>query len=423
MSLPLARARLGARLWVCALAATLAAACFDAGEAAPPVPLPPSVPTVPTVPPPPPPPPLPFPDACDPSMMPDEACYVAKRAPSSAEVALALELAHGYIGRHPPATLPWDWGEGVLMYAMAELGRVTADERVRAYYRDYIEHHLARGYELVWSDSCPPALAAIQLYVETGDPRYASVAEGVLRYLTELAPRTEEGGISHLGTYFASIRTLWVDSLFMFGMVLNRWAEVGGDARALELMGEQRAIFSARLQSPAGFFVHADRWPVPQDPDVYWARGNAWVMAGVADYLRVRTLRRERDDAAGAAFAAQVAAAVGAQDPATGGWHTVLNRPETYLETSAAGLFAYGMARAYRYGQLGEEALPPVRRALDAVRAAVVRGDPAGPVVTKVSGPTDVGTYASYSSVPLVDDISYGTGAAILALIESSGLP
>jgi hypothetical protein len=63
-------------------------------------------------------------------------------------------------------------------------------------------------------------------------------------------------------------------------MVLDGWAEVGGDARALELMGEQLAIFAARLRARAGFFVHADRWPGLRDPDVCWARGNAWALAG-----------------------------------------------------------------------------------------------------------------------------------------------
>jgi unsaturated rhamnogalacturonyl hydrolase len=100
-----------------------------------------------------------------------------------------------------------------------------------------------------------------------------------------------------------------------------------------------------------------------------------------------------------------------------------MNRPgEIYLETSASALFSYGIARAYRYGLVGEEELDAARRALDGIRAAIVEDDQGRPVVTGISGPTDVGTYESYAEVPLQEDISYGVGATILALVEMSGL-
>jgi len=361
-----------------------------------------------------------FPDACDPRDVPDASCYAARRDPASAEVALALAIAHRFIEVHPAVELRWDWGEGVLMYAMTEVWRVTGDARVRDYYRAYIDHHLARGYDVVWSDSCPPALAAIALHVETGDERYARVAEDVSTYLDERALRTEDGGISHLGTL--GIRTLWIDSLFMFGMVLNRWAEVRDERRPLDEMGAQLAIFARRLQSPGGLFVHADGWPLPQDPDVYWGRGNAWVTVAAADYLRVRRLRRDDDAAAAAILEAQAAAVLAVQD-AGGGWRTVLNRPETYVETSATALFAYGLARGYRYGVLGVDVLPAVHRAVTAVENAVVVDDDGRPIVTGISGPTIVGRYDEYAAVKTEDDVSYGVGAAILALVERSGLP
>jgi unsaturated rhamnogalacturonyl hydrolase len=358
-------------------------------------------------------------DACDARAAPDAACYAARRDPASDDVALALAIARRYVDEHPVAELRWGWEDGVLLYAMTELARVTGDAGIAAYYRDFIDQHLDR-YDLVWSDSCPPALAAIARYAETGDARYAAVARDVLRYLDETALRTDDGGISHLGVL--DVRTLWIDSLFMFGMVLNRWAEVGGDRGALGEMRDQLAIFGRRLQAPGGLFVHADGWPEPQEPDVFWARGNAWVTVATADYLRVRALRHQGDAAAEDRLAAQVAAVLAAQD-ATGAWHTVVNRPESYLETSATALFAYGMARGYRYGAVGDEVLPAVASAVAAVRAAIARDEAGRPVVTGISGPTIVGTYASYAEVPRLDDASYGVGAAILALIEASGLP
>ena len=46
-----------------------------------------------------------------------------------------------------------------------------------------------------------------------------------------------------------------------------------------------------------------------------------------------------------------------------------------------------------------------------------------GPIVIDISGPTMAGTRAVYAQVPLREDISFGVGSVLLALIESSGLP
>ena len=129
----------------------------------------------------------------------------------------------------------------------------------------------------------------------------------------------------------------------------------------------------------------------------------------------------------------QVAAIIDTQDPATGLWWTVINRPgETYLETSASALFIYGMARGWRYGYLGDEVLPAIALGLEGLATQIVDGDgqpfdpsssTGAPVVTGTSQPTSVGTFDYYANIGVQDDIPYGIGAVLLALTETSGLP
>ena len=214
-----------------------------------------------------------------------------------------------------------------------------------------------------------------------------------------------------------------IDSLFMFGMVLNRQGKLADDVEALALMSEQLAIFSRVLQADNGLMVHADDWSQPFDTDIYWGRGNGWVTASLAAYLRIRFPRGESDPDATCMFQDHVSGVLDTQDEASGMWWTVMNRPgETYLETSATALFAYGMARAYRYDLLGETELESAKRAVEAVRSMVKRDDQNRPYVTGISGVTDVSTFEQYAAVPLEDDLNYGVGAVILALIETSGL-
>ncbi len=349
-----------------------------------------------------------------------EACYASNRDPSSAEIALATEIALRYIDEHPARSEFWDWRAGVLMFALTELHRVTGDVRLRDYYQQWLDYHIDRGYTILVNDNCPPALTAISLLSETSTDAYQQVVDDVLFYLTDLAPRVE-GGISHLGTI--GVESLWLDSLFMFGMVLTRWGELSEETQYLDMFSEQLAIFASRMQDESGLLVHAYGWPGEIDTDIFWARGNSWVTVSTADYLRARVLAEETDPQATQIFADQLQGILETQDPESGMWWTLMNREgEIYLETSATALFAYAIARAHRYGIVGEEELDAALRAVDGVKEAIVDDENGRPVVTGISGPTDLGTYDFYAAVPLEEDLSYGVGAAILALVETSGL-
>ena len=355
---------------------------------------------------------------------PDAACYAAKRAPLSDNMALARAIADRYISEHPPATQKWDWGPTVQMFAFSELYRVTGDATYQQYYKQWMDAQIAQGYAIHSSDTCAPALIAAILSMQLGGEQYHVVVNDALDYLDHRALRTAQGGINHLGDSRVLGVTLWLDSLFMFGNLLTRWGEFAPDPARLDMMGGQFRIFTELLQSPSGLYVHAYGYKPKVDTDIYWGRGNGWVTAAGYDYLRARLGRGEDDPLVQQALRNQVNALVELQDQDTGLWWTILNRPgETYLETSAGALFAYGMARAYRYGFLDAAVLPVVAKAMHGVRSRIVNDDQGRPVVTGVSLGTSAGTFQYYKSIATGDDINYGVGAVLLSLIETSGLP
>ncbi len=351
--------------------------------------------------------------------------FAQARDPSSEQIALATSVAARFMADNQPEQLAWDWGEGTAMFGLTELYRVTADPAQRDYTRAWIDHYRNAGYRhfITSSDRCPPALSALALYRESCDLGYRTIVTDTLHYLYDEALRTPDGGINHLGVNDLFGVSLWVDSLFMFGNVLTRWAEHADDDQALDEYHQQFLIFASHLQSDGGWFKHAHDWPLAdQDDDVFWARGNAWVTAATYDYLRVRQARGEEDAEVQAAIAKQVEAIVATQDADSGLWWTVVNRPgETYTETSASALFALGLARGYRHGFLDATVVPVIEDAIAGVRTRLV-DDGAGPMVTGVSGPTMVGDFDYYAGIETGDGIHYGVGAVILALVETSGL-
>lgn len=353
---------------------------------------------------------------------PDAECYADRRDPGSDQIALAKAIARHRMKTHPPTEEVWDWEETVFMFSLGELYRVTGEREFRDHYAAWVDHHIEVGYVIEYSDSLAPTTLAAILFAETGDEKYRAVVEDGLYYLDEVAFRGEHGGISHLGALELIGATLWVDSLFMFGGLMTRWGEHTGDAELLAEYGEQVRIFSERLQSDNGLYVHSDNWD-GVDPTIHWGRGNGWALAAVTDYLRVRTIRGEEDAVAAAAMQRLAEGLAATQDP-SGLWWIVLDRPgEIYRETSSSALFAYGLARGFRYGLLSDEVLPVARRAIAAVRENVVEDANGDPVVTAISGPTMPGGMMDYAKVPLEQDKGYGVGAVILALLETSGLP
>jgi len=363
---------------------------------------------------------LPF-DWCKTDQPPDQECFAAKRDPDSQRVALALAIAEKQVELHPPETVPWYWEDAVLMIAMNDLFLVTGQTWLRDYLRAWMDHHIDQGFAIEMSDTCVPAAVAAALYGQSGDPRYKAVVDEALHYLYQVAARTPEGGISHLGTLMT---TVWTDSLFMFGNVLIRWGEVADDAQALDEFGSQFEIQTSLLQQPSGFYNHAHDWVVEMTPDCYWGRGNGWVVAAGYQYLRVRTLRGEEHPAVADALHQLGTAVLAAQEQDSGLWWRIMSRPqEVYLETSAAALFAYGFARGWRYGLLADDVLPAVHRAVEGVISRVETDEEGRPVVTGVSGPTTADLCDGYGKVARVDDPPFGLGAVVLALIETSGLP
>jgi rhamnogalacturonyl hydrolase YesR len=172
-------------------------------------------------------------------------------------------------------------------------------------------------------------------------------------------------------------RWSWCDALFMGPPAWARLAAATGDARYLD-----HAI--AAWWRTSDYLYDKDEHLYYRDSNyfarreangrkVFWARGNGWVMAGLA-----RTLQYiPADHPARARFEQQfraMAAKVLALQQADGLWRASLLDPGSYpaRETSGTALFAYALAWGINQGLLDRAAFEPgVRRAWSALVASV----------------------------------------------------
>ena len=85
-----------------------------------------------------------------------------------------------------------------------------------------------------------------------------------------------------------------------------------------------------------------------------WARGNSWAIAGLLDYLDIAQPTGGVRPFLEGCIRRHAEALLVHQD-ASGGWHTLLDDPGSYLEASGSAGIAYGFLRGARLGLLGEE--------------------------------------------------------------------
>jgi len=317
-----------------------------------------------------------------------------------------------------PQPPPFDWGEGVLMAGMMRAGIVLSEPRYVDFVRTWADHWKARGIDTLLPDGptdqikgyCGywgPGYPLLLLHERTGDKAYLDMVLTIADFILHQATRTADGGLGH----WKGNRELWVDTLYMVCPPFAHLTRLTGDRRYLQEAVRQIDIYRRHtFDEQAGLFWHMYDEITARRVGVLWARGNGWVAMSYVQTLAVldrdsADFRRLSGD-----YARLIAGLAGVQDKATGLWHTVLDHPETYLETSASAMILCSLVEARRLGILPEPRDAMIARAWRGV-ASRVDGDGR---VFDVSGGTMPDTLEVYAT-KLKGTFTWGTGAFLLA--------
>ena len=256
-----------------------------------------------------------------------------------------------------------------------------------------------------WHSGLAPLV--MERWAHTRDARYQPYLRLVDTYLAQ-ATTTPEGAI------YRPNGRLMADDPYMLVPYLVRLARATGEARPLERAIQQ--VLGARhlLFEPAvGLYRHA--WHVAQAKPLglRWGRANGWMVLTQVELLAALPSAHPRFTEVRTAFVEHAAGLRKAQDPA-GGWHQVLDHPESWLETSCTGMFVYGLARGVNEGWLDRSYAQDALRGWSALRRKVT---PDGDVVD-VCGSTDIGDLNYYLNRPRLQGDLHGFGPFLLAASE-----
>ncbi len=331
-----------------------------------------------------------------------------------------LTNAHGgggHFGDHMSLDT-WEWPQGVAVYAMMKIYEATGDETLLRDLEAWFARHLDRGLPARNINTTCPMLTMTLLYEKTGNAAYRPLIAAWAEWVMTGLPRTEEGGFQHITTHELNPGQLWDDTLFMTVLFLYR-AGVALDRK--DWRDEAKYQFLLHIKylhdQQTGLWFHG--WTFEGRHHfgrAFWARGNSWFTCGAVDFIE--WLADDEDEAVRRlilnTWQEQCLALCRCQHE-DGLWHTLLNRPDSYLETSASAAIAYGLLKGVRLGLLPENCRESAQRALVGVLAQVGEDG----TVHGVSYGTPVGdTEDFYRTVP-IQPTAYGQGLTFLMLTEA----
>jgi len=335
----------------------------------------------------------------------------------------------------------WDYPIGVALAGMLLVGDVTGDARYRDYTLknfDFIFDHLdyfrkqaaefgaqSYGYRRLLDmralDDCGAIGAAlIKAYAKKPDQRYRATIDVIADYISHKQMRLPDGTLARARPQPVA---LWIDDAYMSVPFLAQMGRLTGNRAYFDDAARQIIQMSARLQDErTGLYDHA--WfenTSGYDPRFLWGRGAGWAVMATAELLSV--LPEDHPDRARVlAIFQRAAKGVAELQSGTGMWHQLLDKTDSYLETSASAMFTFAIARGVNRGwltpvyapvaQAGWQALATRVRADGRVEGICVGTTAAYDAVYYYNRPTDLGAMQGYGPVLMA-------GAEVITMLRS----
>lgn len=210
--------------------------------------------------------------------------------------------------------------------------------------------------------------------------------------------------------------TIWLDDLYMSVPALAQMGKLTGNTKYYDDAVKQIRQFAQRMfNKEKGLYMHGWVQGMEPHPEMYWGRANGWAILATVELLDVLP-----ENHPGRPFLLQQlrahAKGLAALQSGSGFWHQLLDRTDSYLETSATAIYAYCIAHAVNKGWLDAVAYAPM--AMLAWNAVTTKINATGQVEGTCVGTGMAFDPAFYYHRPVNVYAAHGYGPVLLAGAE-----
>lgn len=310
----------------------------------------------------------------------------------------------------------WEWAQGVGLYGLFKYYKASGKKEYFDFIKNWFDKRIEEGLPARNINTTAPLLTLLCVYEETKEERYMDLCRDWAEWVMNDMDRTDMGGFEHNGTGEINRQCLWDDTLFMVVLFL---AKIGVMLKNQSYIDESLRQILLHIQflcdKKTGLWYHGWTFEGKHNfADAFWGRGNCWITVVIPEYIEITGLSGCMRDYLVDVLKMQIDSLVKYQDE-SGLWRTLIDVPESYLETSATSGFGYGILKAVRLGLIDEKYKSCGQKALDAVIGQI---DDEGTVLG-VSYGTGMGRdLQHYIDIPICP-MTYGQALAIMILTES----
>jgi len=267
----------------------------------------------------------------------------------------------------------WHYTNGVLNMAMINLSNFLGEEK----YFDFAAAHIAFGmdnykffqkrfkndrphyhYPLgqLWTmrelDDCGAMGASmIDVYQKVKRNVYKEYIENTAHHIAEVQERLDDGTLVRS---FPHAMTLWADDLYMSVPFLARMAIFSGNNKYFDDAINQVLNFTEYLwNSDKELYYHCYYSDLERNGVAHWGRCNGWVMMAQVHLLNFLPADHPKREDLIKNLEQQILGIAKYQN-GDGLWHQVLDKTDSYLESSCSAMFTYCIARAVNEGWIDQ---------------------------------------------------------------------
>lgn len=322
----------------------------------------------------------------------------------------------------------YEWG--VTYGAMLLAGQVTGDKRYTAYTTTRFKFlSEATEYFKTFAKAYPQSRNLLKQVIEphalddagavcaamikaerAGFATLRPIIDNYINYIMTKEFRLKDGTLARNRPL---PNTLWLDDLYMSVPAIVQMGKLTGDSKYYDEAVKQIRQFSERMfNKEKGLYMHGWVESMNVHPQFHWARANGWALMTKIEVLEVLPEDHPGRQAILELLQAHIQGLANHQS-GDGFWHQLIDRHDSYLETSATAIYSYCIAHAINRGWINREAHAPM--ALLAWNAVSTKVNDKGQVEGTCVGTGMAFDPAFYYYRPVNVYAAHGYGPVILA--------
>jgi unsaturated rhamnogalacturonyl hydrolase len=354
------------------------------------------------------------------------------------------DLNSGDINFDRDNALPyWSYPSGVAYSAMIKISNVTGDKKFLDFTVKCINHFFnnlpyfkkidstvgqsMNNYRSALNtsslDDCGSMGAAlIRYYKISKDPSILPMINHIADFISGKQFRLADGTLARQRPQAKSV---WADDAYMSIPFLSEMGSLSGDSKYYDDAAKQVVQMSKYLfRWGKQLFDHGVNIQNEYDPDFFWGRANGWVIISIVDLLDVLPDNHKDRDQILKILRTHIKGLAEVQG-ADGFWHNLLDKPDSYTETSCTALFTYSIAHAINKGWADYTYGPVAQAGWNALASRILpNGQVEGTCIGTTFGNEAIYYYHRPTSVH--SSLAYGpvlmAGAEIISLFQNDKL-